>query len=182
MSRTFALADAAKVIHEFTLAYGQPYGLSSGATEELAKQWAKVLNDCDPRDVQVIVDRWLKANSKWPAASRIREDVFKLEGSRKQHATNFVDGEFCPRCHTRELITVTRLTRNPYTGQDVRSQRSMPLHAMNCPGLHDDDRTDLRSAIDAGASVWRHGGSQEKPSTPERLARHQQRELAEVAP
>lgn len=161
--KTFALADAAKMVHELTLAYGQPYGLSTAATEDLAKQWAKVLDDCHPDHVRTVVEQWIKREKKWPTASRVRDDALKIAATQRVKSTP-VEGEFCPMCHTQDLIAV-----GPH-------QRFMPYHADNCPGLHDDDRKALRTAIEADQPVWK-GGKAPTESTPERLRKHQQREL-----
>lgn len=177
MSRTFALSDAAQVIHQLTLSYGQPYGLSTAATEDLAKQWAKVLDDCRPADVLAVVEQHIKREKKWPTASKIRDDALKLEAATQRKSTSsYVDGEFCPMCHTRDLISVERVGKNYITGAEVRSHRFMPFHADNCPGLHDDDRKALRAAIDVGTPAWKNGKAPRPDSTTDRLTKHQQRE------
>lgn len=162
MNRTLALPDAAKVIHELTLAYGQPYGLSVAATEDLAKQWAKVLDDCKPADVNTVVEQWIKREKKWPTASRIRDDSLKLAAVQRKPESSFVEGEFCPRCHTRDLISVGT------------KQRFMPCHKLDCPGLHESDLTDLQAALEANTPIWRNGKPPKAEPTADRVRKHQE--------
>jgi hypothetical protein len=143
--RTFSTLDASAVLHRLVLSYGQPYGLSSGALDDLAKEWARILDDCTPDDVNRSVDEYTKHEKKWPTASRIRDDALKIAGTRRKTEPKYVDGEFCPMCHTHDLISVGK------------RQRFMPFHADNCPGLHDSDRIELRAAIEAGTPVWHQG-------------------------
>jgi hypothetical protein len=162
--RTFSSSDASAVLHRLVLSYGQPYGLSSGALEDLAKEWARILDDCTPTDVNAAVDEYTKRNAKWPTAAKIRDEALKLAGTRRKTEPKFVDGEFCPMCHTHDLISV---------GQH---QRFMPLHAETCPGLHERDHQAIRAAFEANAPIWHHGKPAGQESTPTRLAAHQQRE------
>jgi hypothetical protein len=166
--RTFSSSDASAVLHRLVLSYGQPFGLSSGALEDLAKEWARILDDCTPADVNTAVDEYTKRNAKWPTASKIRDEALKLAGTRRQAEPKFVDGEFCPMCHTHDLISVGK------------HQRFMPFHAENCPGLHESDRTELRAAIEAGNYVWHNGKPEAQASTAARLATHQHRNPVEI--
>jgi hypothetical protein len=168
MNRTFALSDAAQVIREFTLSYGQPFGLSIAATDDLARQWAKILDDCTPADVQKAVDDWTRHKHKWPTASQIRDEALKISTTRnKPERSSYVDGEFCPSCHTRDLISVGK------------HQRFMPLHTFACATLHESDLLELRAALEANTPVWRNGKApQPKLTTVQRSAEAQQRAFA----
>lgn len=124
------------------LAFGQPFGFSGGASDDLLRTWLNVLEDCELRDVSAAVDQWIRTSKKWPAPAQIREDAFGLLRARKPHATQHTG--FCIRCNTPDLISLA-------------NGRFMPLHADNCPGLHESDRQDILHALSTHRDIWRNG-------------------------
>lgn len=130
------------LLARLALALGQPFGWQAGSADELARTWFKVLEDCEIRDVSAAVDQWIRTQKKWPVPATIREDAWSLTRLRKpKHEER---PGFCMRCFTRDLI-------------ELANGRFMPMHADNCPGLHESDQLDLRHALETGRTVWRNG-------------------------
>lgn len=126
-----------------SLAFGQPYGLTSTSADGLISVWLTAVADCEPRDVSQAIDEWIRTQKKWPAPATIRDDAMKLLRARKP-AQSSNGSAFCSYCHARDLV-------------ELANGRFMPLHSDNCPGLHDADRLDLTHATATGRGIWRNG-------------------------
>jgi hypothetical protein len=144
-----SLDETRAILARLVLAFGQPFGLSAAAMAELSDLWHSKLRQCAVADVQTAVEDWIRKKKKWPVVSDIVDDAEKLERDRnlQRRETDKAAhaGEFCPRCHTKDLIVVGR------------TQRFMPLHAETCPCLHEADLLEIRAALEANAPIWRNG-------------------------
>jgi hypothetical protein len=130
------------LLARLSMAFGQPYGLTSASADELARTWLNVVGDCELRDLSAAVDQWIRTQKKWPVPAMIREDAWQLTRARKP--ARAVSTGFCMRCHAPDLI-------------DLANGRFMPLHADVCPGLHEMDRLDIQHALATGRAIWRDG-------------------------
>lgn len=146
---TITRDDIARAIDRLTGAFGQPFATTAKDAARMVDAWFDTLSDCNQVDLARAVTDLMRERSRWPAASDVRTKCMSYEQLRtksrrldeQRHEGN---GEFCLRCHARDLI------QRP-------NGRFMPFHAENCPGLHEVDRLDQRHAIASGASTWRNG-------------------------
>ena len=130
------------LLAKLSMSFGQPFGLTHGNADEFSRTWLGVVGDCDLRDLSAAVDQWIRTQKRWPAPATIREDAWAL--TRQRRPAHHDSSGFCLRCHTPDLI-------------DLPNGRFMPLHADNCPGLHDTDRLWLSHAQATDRAVWRNG-------------------------
>jgi hypothetical protein len=138
-----SLDQVRPLLARFSLAFGQPFGLNAASADELARTWHLVVSDCHVQDLSSAVDQWIRTQKKWPAPATIREDAWALTRSRIVVA-KAADGAFCQRCFARDLI-------------ETAAGRFMPMHADNCPGLHESDYNLLQHARVTNRTIWKDG-------------------------
>lgn len=140
--------DIAQAIDRMAGAFGQPFAATSQEADRMIASWLAVLEHCQPLDLQRATLELMRTRKRWPAAADVYElcvaDERRRRGDQRQDAHAEGNGEFCLRCHTRDLTT------RP-------NGRFMPRHADTCPGLHAVDRLDLQHASATRADVWPGG-------------------------
>lgn len=144
-------ADISRAIDRLAGAFGQPYASSATDAQRMITAWCDVLDDLPQLDLARAVTDIMRTAKKWPAPSALRDLCLGYATTRTTTARHRDDrGEgprvFCLRCHTRDLATLP-------------NGRFMPLHATNCPGLHDTDRLELQHALATEQPVWLGGST-----------------------